>query len=164
MTPDDRKFMMTLCGKLEAAFASISAGFEGFVSPHLGGERDGFLVVEVFNVPEEQMEEVLGFGERLAYDHLMAGGGFVTLSPWTPEETRQHFPNDLLRINLMGSAMAALHEAEDGDIFPVVPDVATWPLLSYDDQWTIPSSQSYSETKCAATRPLDGSEHFAKAA
>ncbi len=98
MTDQDREFLTRLCAHLEERFPGVVAAHEGFVKPYLGGDRDGFLVVEVFNVPEDQMEEVLREGEALTYEHLMKGGGFATFSLWTPEETRQHFQHDLRAI------------------------------------------------------------------
>ena len=91
----DRDFMRRLCRELDARFPGVKAAFEEFLSPDLGGERDGFLVVEVFNVPQAESEAVLEAAEAMAYDHLLAGGAFITLSLWTPEETQQHFAEEV---------------------------------------------------------------------
>jgi len=95
MTDQDREFLESLCAHLEEWFPGVTAGFEGLVTPYLGGERDGFLVVEAFNVPGDRLEEVLCAGEALAFEHLEKGGAFVTFSLWTPGETREHFLEDV---------------------------------------------------------------------
>jgi hypothetical protein len=88
----------------------VTAAFEGFLTRDLGNDRDGFLVVEVFNVPEDRMEEVLRAGEALALEHLMKGGGFVTFSLWSPEETQGYFPQDVATVRTQRFANLVLEE------------------------------------------------------
>jgi hypothetical protein len=110
MTDDDRAFVEKLCVDLEAKFSGVTAAHEGFKSSYLGGERDGFLVVEVFNVPDGRIEEVLRAGEALAFEHLMKGGGFVTFSLWTPEETTKYFQADLQELQRAPERSGAWHD------------------------------------------------------
>lgn len=112
MTDRDRLFLANLCTELNRRFPGVSAGFEGFVSPYLGGDCDGFLLVEIFNVPENQMESVLKFGESLTRAHLMAGGAFVTLNLWTPEDTQASFQDDLLALEQRPSVVFGAITAE----------------------------------------------------
>jgi hypothetical protein len=95
MTNHDREFLLEVCDSLEREFPGVKAAFEGFVTPWLGGERDGFLVVEVFNVAAANMEAVLRLGEALASRHLDQDGAFVVFSLWTREETAQYFEADV---------------------------------------------------------------------
>ena len=143
MTDRDRFFLAKLCTELNQRFPGVSAGFEGFVSLYLGGERDGFLLVEVFNVPENQMESVLKFGESLTHDHVMAGGAFVTLNLWTPEETQESFQDDLLALEQRPSVMFGAITAESivgSSIIMLVPDGLSW------EPGTTPLCTVYSET------------------
>jgi hypothetical protein len=95
MTNHDRQFLELLCDALQDRFPGVTAAFEGFRTRYLGGERDGFIMVEVFGVPAETAEAVLQAGERMVRDHLQKGGSFIALSLWTPEETRENFQRDL---------------------------------------------------------------------
>lgn len=98
MTKKDRAFLKALCAEIEERFPNVLAAFEGFVTSYLGGEADGFLTLEVFNVPEEQRAEIRSFGESRALEHLMSGGGFVVASLWDAEETARLFSDDILKI------------------------------------------------------------------
>ncbi len=103
MTAKDRAFLIDLCAALTKQFPHVTAGFEGFAAGYLGGEQDGFLTVEVFGVPEGDLETVLTFGEQLTGEHLMAGGTFVIIRPWTVEETEASFSAEVARLRGAGA-------------------------------------------------------------
>jgi hypothetical protein len=107
MKDSDREFLSAVCGRLERRFPGVTAAFEGFLTPYLGNDRDGFLVVEVFNVPEDRMEDVLREGEAPAFEHLMKGGGFVTFSLWNAEDTQEYFSGDLRALEQAPERLAA---------------------------------------------------------
>lgn len=98
MTEQEREFVLGLCSKLEEHFPGVMATFEGFITPWLGGEDDGFLTIEVFNVSEDDMEAVLCLAEDLARTRLAGEGSFITFSLWTPEETQEHFLEDVAAV------------------------------------------------------------------
>ena len=95
MTEKDRNFLSSVCARLEDQFPGLTAGFEGFRKSYLGGECDGFFVVEVFDVPDDKIEDILTAGEAMAREHLLKGGIFVTFNLWDPEETLESFLEDV---------------------------------------------------------------------
>ena len=100
MTELDRKFLSQLCNELEATSPGVVAGFEGFVTSHLGDAGDGFLVVEVFNVSPDKADDVLQFAEARARTYFDQGGGIISFGVWTQEETQTHFKQDVEAIRL----------------------------------------------------------------
>ncbi len=96
----DRGFLNRTCQLLEARHPGVLAGFEDFETSYLGGPRDGFLVVEVFNVADHFAEELLAYGENLASKYFDEGGRLVSFNLWTPEETRDYFGRDILRMQM----------------------------------------------------------------
>lgn len=86
MTLRDERFIKSACERLEARFQGVTASSAGFDAPYLGGVRDGFIFVEVLNVPPGNYDEVLGFAESLTTQHLRAGGSFVTFRLWASDE------------------------------------------------------------------------------
>ena len=110
MRDEEREFLYEVCDRLEKQFRGVKAAFEGFVTPWLGGERDGFLVVEVFNVAAANMEAVLRWGEALASRHLDQDGAFVVFSLWTPEETTKYFQADLQELQRAPERSGAWHD------------------------------------------------------
>jgi hypothetical protein len=96
----DRDFLRAMVLEIEGRFPSVMAGFDGFTEAFLGGEQDGFLSVEVFNVSEESYEELLGFCEGKAKRHFLNGGAFVVFNLWSEEETHLHFQHIVSRILL----------------------------------------------------------------
>jgi len=100
MIGSEREFLLSICHRLERRFPFLVAAFDGFTTPYLGGERDGFLVVEVFRVPDDRLEEVLIFAESLVSHWVSMGGRFVTFSLWSPQETRKHFQREVSLIEL----------------------------------------------------------------
>ena len=89
-----------LCQELERAFPEVLAAIDGFRTPFLGGTRDGFRVVEVFNVTDTKAEEILSFAERLASRHFDETGELLTFSVWDCQQTRELFEEDVLAIEM----------------------------------------------------------------
>ncbi len=95
---EQERHLSEICAALEAQFHGIVAAFEGFVTSYLGGPRDGFPVIEVFRVPPERAEEVLGFAEPLARGYFDSYGAIISFGLWTPDETQALFVADLASI------------------------------------------------------------------
>ncbi len=121
MTEEDRRFLTRLCAQLEEHFPNVIAGFEGFAHSYLGGERDGFLAIEVFNVTVGQADELQRMEEDLTEKHFLGGGALVAVSTWTPEETREHFAADVAILGVArdtGFVVAEVHIDEaDKELF-----------------------------------------------
>ena len=98
MTEKDRQFLAQACTELEARFSGVVAAYQGFVAPLLGGPRDGYLVIEVFNARPESTEDVLTVGEELAGRYFDEGGAATVFNVWTPEQTAARFSEDVAAI------------------------------------------------------------------
>lgn len=95
MTGRDKGFLAEVCEAIESRFPGVTAAYEGFRTPDLGGPRDGYLVVEVFNVAADDFEALLSFAEDWSERHFAEGGGLTVFGTWTPEETAEHFSADV---------------------------------------------------------------------
>jgi len=82
----DERFIRSACERLEARFRGVIASSAGFSAPYLGGVRDGFIFVEVLNVPPNRYDEALSFAEALTAQNLGDGGSFVTFRLWASDE------------------------------------------------------------------------------
>ena len=95
MTQEEQEFLSGLCAELERTFRGVTAAFEDFVSGGLGGPRDGYLIVEIFNVPEDKLEDLSRARNELTFDYFDHGGRPVIFGLWTCEETEAHFADDV---------------------------------------------------------------------
>ena len=95
MTQDEREFLSELCAELQRRFPGVIAAFEDFVSGELGGPRDGYLVVEILNVPDDKLERLSAARGELTFDYFDHGGRPVIFGLWTCEETEAHFIDDV---------------------------------------------------------------------
>ena len=86
-----------ICTQVEERFPSIVAEFEKLPAPYLGGEHDGCITVELFDVTDGERDDVLRYANQLGIQHLMAGGKGIVFSDWTPEETEEYFGHAFLR-------------------------------------------------------------------
>ena len=112
MTTRDRAFMTRLCAKIEEAYPETVAIFEGSAHPDLQSPDDGYLYVEILNMPTARWEEFLAFAEPLTAAHFFDGGGMVVLNLWSPEETMAHFAEDYLRAVLRRLSMVWSDDAK----------------------------------------------------
>jgi len=92
---NDLKVLQSICSSIEARFPHVTAAFDGFVSPELGGPRDGYMVIEVFNVPSDQEDDLLDFAETKAEEASRADLRPISFGLWSKEETRTYWDQDL---------------------------------------------------------------------
>jgi hypothetical protein len=111
MAIDREQSLSRICVELERLFPGTVAAFSDFVTSYLGGPRDGFDVIEIFRVAEEQVEDVLVAAEKLARDHFDRYGVIIAPGIWTQEETDAFFMDDLRSIEHRRKPAWALSEA-----------------------------------------------------
>ncbi len=151
MTREEREHLADLCVSLEGQFSGVVAGFEGFDTPYLGGRRSGVFVVEVFNVPEDQEDDVLAVADDLLAAIVDEGGPVAVVSLWSPEETQEHFHSDLRAIELARRAPGSpvwVHRripsfgvaahASDGR-----PSAVQWESVTWLDTTTVVTAENH---------------------
>lgn len=95
MAETDREFLSKVCSDLEKRFPGLSAAFERFVTGYLGGQRDGFRIIEVFNVIPEQLEQVWSVAQELVGESKCSDGSSVMFHLWDAAETATYFRDDV---------------------------------------------------------------------
>ncbi len=96
MKDADRRDAALLCITIMDKYAKdgISSGFDDMEVGYLGGDEDGYITLEVFNVPETKYAEVQEFIERLTCNRIMEYKTPIVASIWIKGETREYFRKD----------------------------------------------------------------------
>ncbi len=95
MDKNIREALVKLCANIESCYPGILAAFEGLNNEQLGGEHDGFTMIEVFGVPDNLHDQMRSFLDDQVYHLFTAYGVYCCFNLWDAMDTRQYFQDEV---------------------------------------------------------------------
>jgi hypothetical protein len=122
MTTQERTALRAIAEAVTERFPGTHVAFEDFANPALDMSSDGILSLYVLNVPSSFYEAVYQYIFGLTNHGRGEINSRIAFSIWTPEQTRESFSDEILRLQTKASV-------------PVVANAgpgASWQLMDDD--------------------------------